>query len=191
MLGFYVTDTGRDKIANAVKTETVVNITQCALGDSGDRTGDIDYAKSSVTNQVYTKTLDGTDSYSVKGNKLMISVTVPDSAGELSFNEIGFLDDTGALIIYGVTGTVHKLPGGDDSPQVIELVNYVQLDQKQLDHVTIAVGDYDLRMDTIEGLIQNLDGRVTVLEGGTSLAKRVQALEDTLEGMNELLESIA
>lgn len=193
MLGFYVTDSGRDKIANAVQSGTRVAITKCALGDSGDKTGEIDYAKTALTNQVYSKTLDNTDSYTVKGNKVLVKVTVPDSAGELTFNEVGFLDDTDTLIIYGVTGTVHKLPGGDDSPQVVELENYIQLDQKQLDHVEIASGDFGETIDNLSELVENLNGRVSTLEGGeeTNLAKRVSALETTLAGMNELLEGIA
>lgn len=191
MLGFYVTDTGCDKIANAVKTGTTVNITQCALGDSGDREGEIDYSKTSLTNQVYSKTLDSTDSYTVEGNKICVKVLIPDNSDELTFNEVGFLDDTGTLIIYGVTGTVHKLPGGSDSPQVIELENYIQLDQKQLDHIVISSGDFGEEISTLSELVENLNGRVKTIEGREDLTARVKALEDTLQGMNELLESIA
>lgn len=207
MYGFFVTDIGRDRIAQTFDTGSKITINQFALGDAGDPMADYEYGIESLHNQVYSKPLGNLDSYSVKGNKLMIKAVIPETAGEITFNEVGFLDDTGVLIIYGVIGTVHKLAGTDEAPQVVELENYIQLDQAQLDHVVIAVDDYSVRLDTIEALAENINDRVKTLEGsgGSSLVARVnaleekdrdleprvKALEDTLEGLNELLESIA
>lgn len=180
MLGFYMTNAGLEQTMLCLQSGEKLAITHVVLGDAGDRKAVNDYSITEVKGEVYRKKLDMSDSCTVKGNKLMIKTTIPDSAGELDFNEVGYLDAEGTLIIYGVIGDVHKNVGGDEAPQTVELENYVQLDQTQIDHITI-----DLGADSMAELSQ----RITVMEA--DYERRIAALEATLTGVDDFLGEIS
>ena len=196
MYGFYITQKGTEKIATAIELGDRVDINTCAVGDGGDVEAERDYNITALKNETYRKTLDNGDNYSLAPDNedvIMITTIIPDDAGELTINEVGYFDIEDDLIIYGVTkDKVHKNAGEGGQQYVVELVNFVEITNNQIEGLYVDLGAESIKL--INGRLDELEPKVESLEESINeyhpaLDERVSVLETDLEGMAEFLES--
>lgn len=155
MYGFYITDNGVEKLSSAFTAGDKVALTHYAVGDGGDKEGERDNAITQLNNETYRKPFDENDSFDIKDTKLLIKVVLPNDTPELTFNEVGYFDSEGTLIVYGVMGDVVKKQGDETSPQILEHDNYIEFTRNQIDTITVVTGNEALdslidRVSTVE-----------------------------------------
>lgn len=160
--GFYVTDIGRQKIAEAVVKDQKVSISKMAIGSGGDPNVDWDYGITDLKQKFYTKSFDSTtDSYMVNPDdptEIMISAIVPNEVVG-TINEIGYLDDEDNLIIYGVVREKYKFKGEKGADERILYENWIKFDIDEVDNVVINIlqGDYRKLAELLAGYQDDLE----------------------------------
>lgn len=174
--GFYITQRGLEKIAQAANTGGKVVINQYLVGNGGDLEGERDLGITKLNHELYRKSLTDLDSFELSGTKVLIKTVLPDEVPAMTFNEAGYLDTDDELIVYGTFGDITKNPSNPEAPQTVEHRNYIEFTANQIDYITIQTENESL--DTLIGQVNDLE-------------KRVKALETTLNGVAEFLEGIS
>lgn len=165
MFGFYMTDTGIEKVAKATAQGEKVKINTLAVGDGGKPDEDRIYERTALEHENYRKQMDDMDSYTVDRNNpnvVTIVAVVPDETGAITVNEVGFFDEEGDLIVYGVVEETSKGKGSNGSMQTIEITCYINFVNTGVDNVEISVGSdglirLQLRVDKLEDRVDDLE----------------------------------
>lgn len=168
--GYFITDTGAQKIRSAAYRGEKVDISQIQVGDGADNNLIWDFTISELGNKVYQKDLDErTDYYTLDPNdpkQLFISFTIPNDLEFDEINEVAFLDADGSIIIYGFNAPVRKERGEEASQVLLQFDNYIRFENQELDYITINVlenGLHMLRLD-FEEFKRNIHKYIFVYE---------------------------
>lgn len=167
MIGFYITNKGRELLTNSTVTTDKVIISKACFGSGGNLISQPDKGITQLKNQIYEKPFDpDTDSYKVSGSdlsQLEIKTIVPSEVTG-TINEVGYKDESDNLIIYGVVQDFEKEDGIE-----VEYDNWIKLEAGDSEKIEIniatpdmeAINDLTRRVETLEGL---LDGLADTLE---------------------------
>lgn len=158
MFGFFMTDTGIEKVAKATAQGEKVKINTLAVGDGGKPDEERVYERTALEHENYRKQMDDMDSYTIDRNNpnvVTIIAVVPDETGAITVNEVGFFDEEGDLIVYGVVEETSKGKGSNGSMQTIEITCYINFVNTGVENVEISVGSdgllrLQLRVDALE-----------------------------------------
>lgn len=143
--GFIVTDKGIEKL-NAAASESgkQVKIVRFKAGDGGDTGAEkIDGSLTDVVSEVYAKDFDANDYYSIDAeypNRLLISAFLDEDVGDFTVNEIGYFDEDGDMIIYGLPKVEeHKVAG-----ECVCYRNYAVFSNEQIENLEIIVDNINI-----------------------------------------------
>lgn len=169
MIGFYITNKGRELLTNSTVTTDKVIISKACFGSGGDLISQPDKSITQLKNQIYEKPFDpDTDSYKVSGNdlsQLEIKTIVPSEVSG-TINEIGYKDEKDNLIIYGVVQEFNKEEGLE-----LQYENWIKLENGDAEKIEVSINSPE--MDTLN-----------------DLTRRVETLESLLDGLADTLEAL-
>lgn len=189
-IGFYVTDKGKEAIAEAIAQDTKVKISKVAIGSGGNYEEPWNYGIESLVNQFYEKPFDPeTDTYEVDRDdptQVMIASKIPNEVSG-TINEIGYKDDQDNLIIYGVIRERTKVAGTEGEIERMQFNNWIKFESEEVANIQINVlsPEYQLLDDKVTQAIGKVENMQTDLE------PRIEKLETELEGVTASINSIA
>ncbi|EGB7057507.1 hypothetical protein H8C26_000938 [Salmonella enterica] len=117
------TNIGATKLANAIATNTPLNLTEMAVGDGGGVYVEPDPTQTALVNECYRTTINSMTINTDDSQQLIVEMIIPEDVGGFTEREIGIFDEDGDLIIVANCGAIEKtLPNsGSPSSQVIRL----------------------------------------------------------------------
>lgn len=197
--GFFITDTGRKLIDQAIPSEKKVEITKACFGSGGDPVPDREYGITELKNQFYEKNLSpDTDTYEVDPSDpyaIYIRTIVPEDVYG-TINEVGYKDSEDNLIIYGIVQERVKEQSESGGGFKIQYDNWIKLENGDVDKIEIKVVSPEY--EKVEQLLEkaekefNLDNYITRedLNGVdlSELVQRVTTIETDLDGFLAVLK---
>lgn len=146
-----VTKVGLQKIAEAIKNGTAINVTQFCIGDGGGNPIIPDESQSQLVNQVW---IGDVISYTKENNVISVSTEVPPEVGTFTVREMGIIDSDGDLFaVANIPDTVKD--NGSGIKSTLNLTISVKVENASSIHFDI-VSDYDMELsDTSANAVQN------------------------------------
>ena len=192
-----VTKRGLEKIAEAIKKGTSINITQFSIGDGG---GKAVVPNENQTSLVSQKWMGDVISYIKKDNIISASTEVPADVGTFTVREMGIFDSDGDLFaVANVPDTVKD--NGSGIKSVLNLTISVKVNNAETVKFDI-ISDYDKELsDTSVNAVQNcvikkeLDDKLSksgggIVKGETTFEKNVYVLSHILGKLCDTLPDI-
>lgn len=150
-VGFTVTEKGIEKF-NIAASESgkQVKIVEFKAGNGGDVNGEaIDTTLTDVVTPVYTKQFDDNDYYLVDPeypNRIMISVYLGEEVGPFTINEIGYFDEDGDMICYGIPKVVENKVQGES----VTYKNWIVFENEQVENLEIVIDSKSIEQLKVE-----------------------------------------
>ncbi|WP_200481466.1 MULTISPECIES: phage tail protein [unclassified Acinetobacter] len=102
------TNAGDAAIANAIATNTKLNITHVAFGDGNGASPTPDKARTTLVKEVYRQGVNKYEKHPTINNFLVVEAILPPIVGSFYIREIGLIIDSKTLITHGAVAPVFK-----------------------------------------------------------------------------------
>lgn len=181
-----VTDKGSEKLVQAVHDGKKVNITKFAIGDGNGQAVTPSAEQEALVHEFYKSEIDSYEVSSDDPKQLIIKCVVPGEVGYYVMREWGLFDEDDTLIAVANTADTTLVPAQSGEIFNLDLRAYIQFDNLEFGAVNIVVksaGEEILKQEILEIVDNKIE---TSLD---PLIKRIEALETTLDGVAEYLES--
>lgn len=142
--GFYITEKGRNLIAQAAADETKVVITKLKVGDGATIHDAPNPELTDLKNTVFEKDFDPDyDRYFIDKNTpnvIRIQCTLPNDVGDFDINEAGYYDENDNLILYGVMQNTPKHAGAPATLWTVKFENIITFrNATDLEHIEFKI----------------------------------------------------
>lgn len=188
MIGFYITNKGRELLTSSTTTTDKLTITKVCFGSGGDSVSQPNLDITELNNQIYEKDFNpAKDTYSVDLTDLSQICIKTYLDGDITgtINEVGYKDSSDNLIIYGVIKDVEK-----PQDQEILFENWIKFENSDIDKIEIK-----LQSPETQQIYEQLSSiKSTISEFETTIPdyeSRISNLETLLDGLQEALERLA
>lgn len=125
--GTVITNDGLALIANAVNSNTKVNITHMAIGDGNGTTPEPKTSTSALINEVYRQSVNRVEIHENNANWLEVDVVIPSDVGGFIVREVGIYADD-VLIAYSNYPPTHKPTLAQNSARTMAITLVIQFD---------------------------------------------------------------
>lgn len=148
-----LTNAGKAKIANAIPTGTIVNLTTLKVGDSNGAYYNPSESQTSLVHSVYTCNVTSVDVDEANPNWITITSLIPSDVGGFMIREAGVYDSAGALIAIGKYPETYKPVAADGSTKelyikmTLEITNASSVELK-IDPTVIIATKKDINVLT-------------------------------------------